>query len=70
MLRNRVYKTFTDLQRRSVKAQMRETSKLNAKYCIIIGEEETNRGTILIKNLKNSEQTEIKLEHLNTISFI
>lgn len=70
MLRNRGYKTFTDLQRRSVKAQMRETSKLNAKYCIIIGEEETKRGTILIKNLKNSEQTEIKLEHLNTISFI
>ncbi len=69
MLRKKGYRTITDLLRRSVKAQMRETNKINAKHCIFIGEEVIERGTIFMKNLKNGEQVEIGLSLLNTISF-
>jgi histidyl-tRNA synthetase len=69
MLRSKGYRTFCDLQRRSMKAQMRETNKLNAKHCIIIGEDEIKRNAVTIKNMITSEQVEIKIDLLHTISF-
>lgn len=69
MLRQKGYKTFCDLQRRSVKAQMRETNKLMAKHCIIVGEDEIKRQAVTIKNMITSEQVEIKIDLLHTISF-
>ncbi|MCO5251477.1 MAG: histidine--tRNA ligase [Candidatus Kapabacteria bacterium] len=69
MLRAKGYRTFCDLQRRSMKAQMRETNKLNAKHCIIIGDDEIKRNAVTIKNMITSEQVEIKIDLLHTISF-
>lgn len=69
MLRSNGYSTFCDLHRRSMKAQMRETNKLNAKHCIIIGEDEIKRNAVTIKNMITSEQVEIKIDLLHTISF-
>lgn len=68
-LRALSYTVFIDLQKRSFKAQMREADKLSSKYCIIIGEEEHNRNTVLIKNMTTGEQAEIKRDLLQTISF-
>ncbi len=69
ILREKNYMVLMDLQRRSFKAQFREADKSNAKYCIIIGENEVNNNKITIKNLKSGEQAEIASNLLNTIKF-
>ncbi|MFZ2324809.1 MAG: histidine--tRNA ligase [Ignavibacteriaceae bacterium] len=46
---------------RSVKAQMREANRYNAKFVVFVGGEEYKRGELVVKNLSNSEQQIIKL---------
>ncbi len=50
-----------DLLRRSVKAQMREANKMNAKYVIVIGEDEIKSNLLTIKDMTNGEQTQYSL---------
>ncbi|MFZ1518560.1 MAG: histidine--tRNA ligase [Ignavibacteriaceae bacterium] len=47
---------------RSIKAQMREANKFNAKYVVFVGGDEYKRGELNVKNLSNGEQQLIKLE--------
>lgn len=49
-----------DFHNRSVKAQMREANKLNAKFVIFIGGDEFKRGELNVKNLSNGEQQLVK----------
>lgn len=51
-----------DYLSRSIKAQMREANKFNAKYVVFVGGDEFNRGELNIKNLSNGEQQLIKIE--------
>jgi histidyl-tRNA synthetase len=69
ILRLRGFSTIVDLQRRSFKAQMRESDKLKSKYCIIIGDDEVSKNSLTIKNMTNSEQTEISSELINSFKF-
>ena len=46
---------------RSVKAQMREANKLNARFALFIGGEEYEQGSINLKNMENGEQKIIPL---------
>ena len=41
---------------RSVKAQMREANKLNARYVLFVGGEEYKRGELVLKNLSDRSQ--------------
>ncbi len=41
---------------RSVKAQMREANRTNAKYVLLVGGEEFSRGEVVLKNMANGEQ--------------
>lgn len=45
-----------DYLNRSVKAQMREANRTNAKYVLFIGGEEFTRGEVVLKNMSNGEQ--------------
>jgi histidyl-tRNA synthetase len=54
----------TDLMQRSLKAQMREANRLNAKFAVIVGESELESGRFQLKNLSTSEQTEQSQEGL------
>lgn len=45
-----------DYFKRSVKAQMREANKLNAKFVIFSGGEEEKEGKVTLKNMKTGEQ--------------
>lgn len=45
-----------DYLKRSVKAQMREANKLNAKFVIFSGGEEEKEGKVTLKNMKTGEQ--------------
>ncbi len=60
-MRNNGLIVATDLLRRSVKAQMREANKLNAKYVIVIGEDEIKNNLLIIKDMKNGEQSQYSL---------
>jgi len=46
---------------RSVKAQMREANKLNARFALFIGGEEYKEGNINLKNMETGEQKIIQL---------
>ena len=52
---------------RSVKAQMREANKLNAKYVLFIGGDEFLKGEVVLKNMTGSEQTNFAKDDLNKI---
>ena len=43
---------------------MREANKLNAKYTIIIGDNELHNKTVMIKNMLTSEQNQISINQV------
>ncbi len=48
----------------SLKSQMRRASKLNASYCLLIGGEELDSGSVQVKNMDTGEQVPISLDTL------
>lgn len=57
----------TDYLARSVKAQMREANKLNAKYVLFVGGEEFSMGEVVLKNMTGSEQINFTKDDLTKI---
>lgn len=53
-------------EEKSLKAQMREADSLNAKYVLILGEDELNCEVITLRNMLTKEQKEIELENLSS----
>lgn len=51
---------------RSVKAQFKYSDKINAKFTIVIGDDELANDTATLKNMSTSEQTTIKLSEIVT----
>jgi histidyl-tRNA synthetase len=49
---------------KSVKAQFKYSDKINAKYTIVLGDDEIEKDLATLKNMKISEQTEIKLSEI------
>lgn len=47
---------------RSLKSQMRRADKLNAGSVLIVGENELERGTVVLRDMKSKEQKEISLD--------
>ena len=50
---------------RSVKAQMREANKLNARYVLFVGGEEYKFGKVNLKNMESGEQKEFSLKDVD-----
>lgn len=61
-LRKNSFKVEIDYLARSVKAQMREANKLNAKFVILFGGEEFNENKVVVKNMTNGSQKVVPLE--------
>jgi len=61
-LRNRGLFTLFDPLQRSLKAQLREANKLDAKIAVIIGEQELKNGNAQVKDLSSGVQKEISFE--------
>ena len=53
-----------DLLGRSLKAQMKQAGKANARFVLILGEDELARGVAIVRNMQNSEQSEVALTEL------
>ena len=49
---------------RSVKAQFKYSDKINAKFTVVIGDDELANDTATLKNMSTSEQTTIKLSEI------
>jgi len=47
-----------------MKAHMKKADKLETKYCIILGEDELNKGIVLLKDFSTREQKEVKIEEI------
>lgn len=56
-----------DYLSRSVKAQMREANKYNARFVIFLGGDDYKNGEVQLKNMESSEQQIIKLSELNKV---
>ena len=53
-----------DTLKRSVKAQLKYANKINAKFSVVIGENEIKTDCVNLKNMTESKQEEIKLSSL------
>jgi histidyl-tRNA synthetase len=52
---------------RSMKSQMKQANRLQAKYVLILGDEEGARGNVVLRTMATSEQKEIPLTDMVTI---
>ena len=66
-LRDRGITAELDLLARSLKAQLREASRMNAKYAVILGPDEWAKGRVTIRNLSESAQEEVTLDEAMSI---
>lgn len=57
-----------DFEGRSLKAQMRSANKLGARFAVIVGEDESRRQTVRLKDLRSkddsSREQEVKIDEL------
>jgi histidyl-tRNA synthetase len=68
-LRERGLIVGTDLIRRSMKSQMREANRLNARFAVIVGENEVNNQSVLIKNMNDGFQEEVPVTDIPNYEF-
>ena len=55
-----------NLVERSLKAQMKQANRDQAKFALIFGEDERSRGAVTVRNMADSSQTEVKMSELET----
>jgi len=53
-------KTFIEYKPKKLKAHLKGADKINAKYCVVIGEDELKNGTLWIKDLEEKKESIIK----------
>ena len=61
-LRNAGFKIEIDCMERNFKGQFKLANRVNAKKTIVIGDSELESGKVSVKNMANSEQTEVSFE--------
>ncbi len=49
---------------RSLKAQLRNAHRLGVKYSLIIGEEESEKGVVKVKDMEAGKEEEVKRERI------
>jgi len=50
-----------DYEGKSLKSQMRRSDKFNARFTLIVGEEEIAKGRAMLKNMDAGNQEEVSL---------
>jgi histidyl-tRNA synthetase len=63
-LREKKIRSEMDFQDRSLKAQMRRANKMGARYALIVGNQELESGTAVLRNLNTKDQADIPLDDL------
>lgn len=57
-LRAENHSVMSDLLGRSMKAQMKDANRRNARLAVIVGDDELDRGVVVVRSMESSEQTE------------
>ena len=60
-LRQRDIPAETDHQGSSLKSQMRRADRLGADFVLIVGEDEMEKGRIILRNMRTKDQMEVDL---------
>jgi len=60
----REIQTEMDMEDRSLKSQMKRADRLGSKYVLIIGEDELEKGEVILRDMLTKEQVMIPLENL------
>ena len=63
-LRKNNLKVHIDFSSKGMKSHMKKADRLSVRYCVIIGEDELNKGVVLIKDFLTREQKEIAFENI------
>ncbi|MBR1376563.1 MAG: histidine--tRNA ligase [Bacilli bacterium] len=58
------YRTDMDYMSRNIKSNFKQSERLNAKYVIIIGEEETKNNVLTIKDNETKDEYKVKVSEL------
>ncbi|APM40366.1 histidine--tRNA ligase [Clostridium kluyveri] len=66
-LREKNVRCEYDHMNRSVKAEMKYANKINARFTVVLGENEIESGTAKFKRMEDGQQFEISLEDLSAI---
>jgi histidyl-tRNA synthetase len=66
-LRAKGFSAETDVMGRGVKAQMKYADKIGAAYTVIIGDNELDGGTVVVKNMETGERTETPFDGIYNI---
>ncbi|WP_294834911.1 histidine--tRNA ligase [uncultured Eubacterium sp.] len=61
-MRDEGYSVVYDLNGRSLRAQMKYADKINAKYNVVIGDNEVDTKSAVLKDMSTGEQSNISLE--------
>jgi histidyl-tRNA synthetase len=67
LLRERNIKCDFDHMNRSVKAEMKYANKIEARFTIILGENELQSGVAKLKRMNDGEQFEVNIKDLEGI---
>ena len=63
-LRRAGFKVEYDFNGRSMKSQMKQANKFQAKQVLIFGEDELSRNAVTVRNMATSEQHEIAVNDI------
>jgi histidyl-tRNA synthetase len=66
-LRKKGINTFLNISKRNLSGQFKHANRLNAKYVVVIGDEEISGDIVTIKNMKSGEQTQIERNWVSEI---
>ena len=63
-LRKNDIKVYVDYSSKGMKSHMKKADKLETRYCVILGEDELNKGIVLLKDFSTREQKEVKIQEI------
>lgn len=56
-----------DLKGRSMKAQMREANRQDARTVVIVGDDELGRGSVVVKDMESGDQEDVALGEIENV---
>ena len=63
-LRRKGHRVLTDVMGRGLKAQLKYADRSDARYTVVIGDDELDKGVVTLRDMVNSSQKEIRLDSL------
>lgn len=63
-LRNNGISALTEYGEKSIKSQMKYANKIGAKFVIVIGDNEIENNTVVIKDMNNGDDTTVSLDNI------